>query len=116
MSDNGIDSQIKNELGNKIVRRKLQDCFFEFNLSTAQLVRALEERKKMQDERDRLEKEHEASKKQLERMLEKQKKTQEEIDAKLEQIKNLEQVQKELLIEKKLWAKKKAENPDRDHA
>ena len=44
----------------------------------------------MQDERDRLEKEHEATKKQLERMLEKQKKTQEEIDAKLDQIKKLE--------------------------
>ena len=66
----------------------------------------------MQDERDRLEKEHEATKKQLERMLEKQKKTQEEIDAKLEQIRNLEQLQEELLIEKEFWAKKKAENPD----
>ena len=112
MSDNGIDSQIKNELGNKIVRRKLQDCFFEFNLSTAQLVRALEERKKMQDERDRLEKERKAMMKKLERMLEKQKKTQEEIDAKLEEIKKLEQLEEEYLIEKELWAKNKAKNPD----
>ena len=66
----------------------------------------------MQDERDRLEKEHEATKKQLERMLEKQKKTQEEIDAKLEEIKKLEQLEEEYLIEKEFWAKKKAENPD----